>query len=259
MSWSRQGYENASYCISTTGRQPAMQRPTAAPRIPASDSGVSTQRSGPNRSRRPAVARNTPPSRPTSSPRTITESSRPSSTCSASLTASTRSSSRVPTAVVLMPAPDAGKAGAFAHWNPRRACGSCVHPPELVEVPREVRGRFGVSVREDELAVGGRLVLRGLDRRAHRREGLVPYRLGGSVVEQAEAAQVVLVDGDAVALLLGRDAVRVDVEARVVRGRVRRRAIGDRLHERGAVPGACACDGVAHRLVDGEHVVAVDP
>src|SRR2546422_974813 len=55
MSWSRQGYENASYCISHTGRQPAMQRPTAPPSVPASASGVSTHRSGPKRSRSPGV------------------------------------------------------------------------------------------------------------------------------------------------------------------------------------------------------------
>src|SRR5437868_1656461 len=89
MSWSRQGYEKASYCISQTGRQPAMQSPTAVPRMPASASGVSTQRFAPKRSRSPAVARNTPPARPTSSPITITSGSRSSSTYSASLTAST--------------------------------------------------------------------------------------------------------------------------------------------------------------------------
>src|SRR5437762_11339339 len=70
-----------------------MHRPTAAPRIPASASGVSTQRSEPKRSRRPAVARNTPPARPTSSPITSTSGSRASSMCSASLTASTSVSS----------------------------------------------------------------------------------------------------------------------------------------------------------------------
>src|ERR1051325_6219494 len=89
MSWSRHGYENASYCISQTGRQPAMQRPTAVPRMPASASGVSTQRFAPKRSRSPAVARKTPAARPTSSPITSTSESRSSSTCSASLTAST--------------------------------------------------------------------------------------------------------------------------------------------------------------------------
>src|SRR5262249_37787172 len=93
ISWSRHGYENASYCISVTGRQPAMQSPTAVPRIPASASGVSTQRSGPKRSRRPAVARKTPPARPTSSHITLTESSRASSTWKQSLIASTSRSS----------------------------------------------------------------------------------------------------------------------------------------------------------------------
>src|SRR6059036_1095716 len=70
-----------------------MQSPTAAPRMPASASGVSTQRSAPKRSRRPAVARKTPPARPTSSPITSTESSRASSTWKQSLIASTISSS----------------------------------------------------------------------------------------------------------------------------------------------------------------------
>src|SRR5215467_3450315 len=96
MSWSRQGYENASYCISQTGRQPAMQSPTALPRIPASASGVSTQRFSPNRSRSPAVARKTPPARPTSSPSTSTVSSRASSTWKPSLIASTMKSSAIP-------------------------------------------------------------------------------------------------------------------------------------------------------------------
>src|ERR671930_5766 len=68
MSWSRHGYENASYCISQTGRKPAMQRPTAVPR-------------------------KTPPARLTSSPMTRTDSSRSSSTWNASLIASTIESS----------------------------------------------------------------------------------------------------------------------------------------------------------------------
>src|SRR6266542_1652410 len=67
-----------------------MARPTAVPRMPASASGVSTQRSGPKRSRSPAVARKTPPARPTSSPMTITVPSRSISPWRASLTASTR-------------------------------------------------------------------------------------------------------------------------------------------------------------------------
>src|SRR5436853_115527 len=70
-----------------------MQSPTAVPRIPASASGVSTHRSAPYLSRSPAVARKTPPARPTSSPITITFGSRPSSTWKASLIASTSVSS----------------------------------------------------------------------------------------------------------------------------------------------------------------------
>src|SRR5690242_16128465 len=152
MSWSRHGYENASYCISQTGRQPAMQRPTALPRIPASASGVSKQRSGPNVSRSPAVARKTPPARPTSSPSTITDGSRPSSTWNASLIASTIESS----AKGLL---------------------------QLFEVRSERRGRIDIGVLEHERDVRGRLCLRRCDAGAHRLGRLGAYRLGEVVVE----------------------------------------------------------------------------
>src|ERR1700739_3684105 len=145
MSWSRQGYEKASYCISQTGFQPAMQSPTALPRMPASASGVSTQRFSPKRSRSPAVARKTPPARPTSSPITITVSSRASSTWSASFTASTRKSSAIP---------------ALA----------------------EVRWREDVGVVEDELGIRVGLGLRLGDALPHQLERLVLDLLGGRVV-----------------------------------------------------------------------------
>src|SRR4029078_3849593 len=70
-------------------RHPPVAKPPAVPSIPASARGVSTHRSGPKRSRSPAVARNTPPARPTSSPMTMTLSSRSISTRRASFTAST--------------------------------------------------------------------------------------------------------------------------------------------------------------------------
>src|SRR5665213_3355140 len=104
-----------------------MHRPMAPPRRPASARGVSTQRSAPKRSSNPAVARNTPPARPTSSPSTITFASRASSVCSASLTASTSVSS------------------AIAH------------------VPR----RIDVRVSEQQLGIRGRLGLGGRDAGAH--------------------------------------------------------------------------------------------
>src|SRR6185295_10629896 len=57
--------------------------------MPPSERGVSMTRSG-NSSERPAVARNTPPNLPTSSPSTTTRGSRRISTRSASLTACNR-------------------------------------------------------------------------------------------------------------------------------------------------------------------------
>src|SRR6188474_3367034 len=61
--------------------------PMAVPTMPASASGVSITRSGPNSSYRPEVARKTPPNLPTSSPRTTTRLSRRISMRSASFTA----------------------------------------------------------------------------------------------------------------------------------------------------------------------------
>src|SRR3954471_20834494 len=154
ISWSRQGYENASYCISQTGRQPAMQSPTAVPRIPASASGVSTQRSGPKRSRSPAVARKTPPARPTSSPMTSTDSSRPSSTWNPSLIASTIESS-----------------------------GIAKDPPQLGEIRTERRRRVDVRVLEHQPGIGGRLGLGRGDAGPHQLGRLVADRPREVVVE----------------------------------------------------------------------------
>ena len=61
--------------------------PIAVPMMPASASGVSKQRSAPNSSCRPAVARNTPPNCPTSSPSTTTRVVAPHLEPQASLTA----------------------------------------------------------------------------------------------------------------------------------------------------------------------------
>src|SRR6188472_3560992 len=144
-----------------------MQSPTADPRIPASASGVSTQRSGPKRSRRPAVARKTPPARPTSSPMTITSGSRSSSTWNASLIASTIESSAIE------------------------------DPPQLREIRAERRGRIGERVLEQERGIGGRLGLGGRDALAHQADGPGLDLLRGRVVEHAEPLQVALVAADA--------------------------------------------------------------
>src|SRR6185312_11099440 len=163
--------------------------PTAEPRIPASASGVSTQRSGPKRSRSPAVARKTPPARPTSSPITITFSSRPSSTWKPSLIASTRVS-------------------------------SAKGPLQLGEVGLERGGRIDVRVREDERRVGRRLGLGGGDPVAHQLRRLRANGFGGLVRQQPRPAQVGLVAADALAAAFLLDPLEVDVRRRVVRGRV---------------------------------------
>src|ERR1051325_7398207 len=63
--------------------------PTAMPAIRPSASGVSATRSAPKRCCRPAVARNTPPLMPTSSPMTTTRASSPIARASARLMPST--------------------------------------------------------------------------------------------------------------------------------------------------------------------------
>src|SRR5438045_1461606 len=152
-----------------------MQRPTAVPRIPASASGVSTQRSGPKRSRSPAVARKTPPARPTSSPSTSTDGSRSSSTKKQSLIASTIDSS--------------------ANRAPE-------DPAQLREVMLERGRRVGEGVVEHERDVRLRLGLGGRDALSHQVERLCADRLAQLVREHSRAAQVALVAPDALALPL---------------------------------------------------------
>src|SRR5688572_15731527 len=150
-----------------------MHNPTAVPRIPASASGVSTQRSAPNRSCNPAVARKTPPSVPTSSPRTRTESSRSISTWSASLTASTR-----------------------------RSSGIAQDPPELLSLSEERGWRIGVRVVENEHRIRGRLSLGLGDASPHELERLGLHSFGVLVGEHAGALEVPLVPTHALVLTL---------------------------------------------------------
>src|SRR5436305_5814176 len=147
-----------------------MQSPTAPPRIPASASGVSTQRSSPKRSRSPAVARKTPPERPTSSPITSTASSRSSSVWKQSLIASIIK---------------------------RSANGAPENASQLGEILRERRRRIHVRVLEDEPDVCVRLGLRLGDPLPHRLERLRLDLRFEVVVEHAVAAEVALVAAEA--------------------------------------------------------------
>src|SRR5205823_6793348 len=138
-------------------------------------------RSGPKRSRSPAVARKTPPARPTSSPITSTSASRSSSTWKASLIASTTVSSAIE------------------------------HPPELGQVVLEGGRRVDERVREHERRVRRRLGFCSGDPLPHQVGGLRSHRFGCFVREQAEPPQVGLVAADALAALLLLDALLVDV------------------------------------------------
>src|SRR6476646_3419945 len=158
-----------------------MQSPTAVPRIPASASGVSTQRSSPNVSRSPAVARKTPPARPTSSPMTMTFSSRPSSTWQQSLIASMSVSS------------------------------ATEHSPQLDKVGFEARRRVDERVLEQQPGVRGLLRLGRRDPVAQRLVGLAADGLGHLVREDPGAPQVAPVAAAALPLLLLLDPLEVDV------------------------------------------------
>ena len=61
--------------ISVTGRSPVIAAPTAAPRKPVSDIGVSRTRSGPNVASRPSDVLKGPSATATSSPNTTTRGS----------------------------------------------------------------------------------------------------------------------------------------------------------------------------------------
>src|SRR5512133_3840437 len=206
-----------------------MQSPIAVPMIPASARGVSTQRSGPYLSRSPAVARKTPPARPTSSPMTSTFASRPSSTWKQSLIASTSVSSLTE------------------------------DPPQFCEVVVERLGRVGQRVLEDETRIRGLLGFRGRDPFAHRLRGLGADRLGHLVGEDPRAAQVALVPADALAFALLLDPLPGDVRLWVVRRGVRRGAVADGLDERRAVARTGARYGLARGFVHGEDVEPVHP
>src|SRR5438552_5018107 len=152
--------------------------------MPASASGVSTQRSGPKRSRNPAVARKTPPARPTSSPITSPESSRASSVWIASFTASTSVSSAT---VRLL----RDHRGDLARW-------------------------IRIRVLEHEPRIRRQLGLRLGDPGPHRLLRLAAHSRDERVVEHAPLAQLSLEPADAFASALLLHAFQVDVRARVV-------------------------------------------
>src|SRR5512143_1353964 len=212
--------------ISATGRRPFIAIPIAMPRMPPSFSGVSITRSGPNRRSNPSVARKTPPSRPTSSPRTQTDGSRAISVASASLTALISV-----TSAIASPLP--GEQG--------------------VALLGEVPGNFRVDILEHARQRNGRRALRRLDRPAH---GLLrSLLLGGRVFEQAPTLEKRGESPDRALPTPGRHLLFGPVDRRVVGGRVRPEAVGERFDQRAPLPGPRPVQRVRDHLANRQHVV----
>ena len=137
--------------------------PTAVPRMPASASGVSVQRSSPNSLASPSVTRKTPPRVPTSSPRTCTVGS----SAIASRSARVRACAMV-----------AGLSGDGGHRRapPRssrlgRSASSSAR--SWAACSRSWRGRLGVDMGEQVHRVEHRVL------RSSARAGRAAMRLGG--------------------------------------------------------------------------------
>src|SRR5712691_2660840 len=199
----------------------------AAPAITPSESGVSMTRSAPNSPYRPSVARNTPPLRPTSSPKTTTRESRAISRFNAWFTASTTVSSAT---VMLLKSFELS-------LQPSRWC--------------------GVGLAEVERRVGSRLVLRFVPGDAelvlHLFFDAIQRGLVGDSARlemQLHSPQRVPIDPQVVKL------TRL-VACRIVRGRVEPKAVGHCLDKRRSFSFACAARRLAHRGVYGEEVVAI--
>src|SRR5207237_8531899 len=99
---------------------------------------------------------------------------------------------------------------------------------------------------------------RGGDPGAHRRGRFALDRFVEIVAEDAQTAQIPLVASEAFVPDLLFDSFGVDVRAWIVRCRVRRGAVGDRLDECRAATAARTFHSFARGLVHGESVASVD-
>src|SRR5216684_2582872 len=204
-----------------------MARPTAAPAITPSDSGVSMTRFAPCLAKRPSVARNTPPLRPTSSPNTTTRLSRAISSVRAWFTASTTVSS----AMAIL--------------------------GEAFELPLQARGSAGVDLAEIEVRVGRAFLLRLVPRDTELLFDLFLDPLQGRLVHHPARGEMQLHPAQRVAVHPQVVQLARLVATRVVGGRVKPEAVRDRFDQCRALTFAGAARRLTHRGVHGEQVVAV--
>src|SRR5262249_33811676 len=214
--------------ISPTGFSPCAAIPTHNPLMSSSASGVSITRSLPKRCCKPAVARNTPPLTPISSPSRTTSGSSASARASARLMDSTSVTSGI---AVL------AQAVALCRIGSRQ--------------PR-------IEMIED----GGRLAWHGREIFLHRLVdaflalGCERFFLAlapGSFMDEAGAQS-----GDRVLLPTGLDFLRRAITRRIVGGGVVAQAIGKRLDQGRSAAFTCARDGLMRRGMHRDGVVAVD-
>src|SRR3990170_2980309 len=204
----------------------------AAPAIMPSVRGVSSTRLSPYLAHRPSVAPKTPPLRPTSSPMTMTRSSRSISSSMAERIASRMFSSAMSVA----------PAGNRVQGSGGAAAGNRLRVDAFVRI---VGGRLGAGLG----ALRG-LVDLGLDLGSNGRVGLIG--------QDARGAELVGEHRDRIGLLERLDLGRVAIAALVVVRRVARQAHHLGLDEGGTVAAAGALVCVASGGVAGQHVTAVD-
>src|SRR6516164_6797245 len=213
--------------ISPTGFSPCAAIPTHAPLMSSSASGVSITRSGPNRVCNPAVARNTPPLMPTSSPSTITSRSSSMARASARLMASTS----VTSATIRSFDP---RALALVHLRQRG-----------IEMVEHGRGR---AWRSREIALDGHFhALLAIGRQAFLvglAPGLAAYEIGSQ-------------PGDGVLLPARLHVLRNSIARGIVCGCVIAKPISDGLDEARAVAVAGRRNCLLGRRPHGNDVVAV--
>src|SRR5437660_10725755 len=228
--WSIAAYAKPANWISATGRKPSAAMPTAMPAIRPSARGVSATRSGPKRCCRPAVARNTPPLTPTSSPIMKTRSSSSMARASARLMPSTS----VMFDIALRLLGELGGLPGVLARQPR------VEMLEHLLGPRrrriEVRLHHLLHVR---LRVLGERLLLG------RRPGAFGVQPGAQPQDRLLLPLLLQFLGAAIA-------------RRIVRGRVVAQPVGHRFEQRRAFARACALHRAPHDIAHRDQVVAVE-
>src|SRR5256885_4222009 len=206
---------------------PAKARPSEAPMMLASASGVSTTRSAPKRSTRPLVVRKTPPSLPTSRPRSMTRGSLSISSARALLMASTMF---------------------------RCAMSASASVDELRPLPEHARRRILVHVGEHVLGPRRRGARRVRQRLVVLLEQLLGPRRLAFGVPHAQPGEIFLDPLDRIARAGLLEFLRVLVAGGVVGRVVEAHPVGDRFDEARSLAVAGALDSLVRRVVDGHDV-----